>query len=149
MKNIFCVILLFSVSFILNAQANNNPDLNNSDSIRIFEKVEVEAEFPGGVQAWRKFLEKNLNPQVPADKGAPAGEYTVVVRFIVDKDGSLSDFKATTNHGYGMEAEILRVLKLSPRWKPAQDKGRNLKAYRSQPITFMVIVEKKKRRKNS
>lgn len=150
MRKIFCILLLFSFSFNVHAQTNNTvSEANKEDSIKIFEKVEVEAEFPGGVQAWRRFLERNLNAQIPADKGAPAGTYTVVVRFIVDKDGSLSDFKTTTNHGYGMEQEILRVLKLSPRWKPAQDKGRTLKAYRSQPVTFMVTETKKKRRRNS
>lgn len=84
MRKIFCIILLFSFSFSLLAQANTTPEANKEDSVKVFEKVEVEAEFPGGVQAWRGFLERNLNAQVPADKGAPAGSYTVVVRFIVD-----------------------------------------------------------------
>jgi periplasmic protein TonB len=148
MRKIFYTILLFSVSFIVHAQ-DIAAEVNKKDSLKIFEKVEVEAAFPGGLQAWRRFLETNLNPQVPADKGAPVGTYTVVVRFIVDKDGSLSDFEATTKHGYGMEAEILRVLKLSPKWTPASDKGRNVKAYRSQPVTFMISEEGKRKRRRS
>jgi protein TonB len=123
------------------------PELTKRIVSRFFEKVEVEADFPGGVQAWRKFLEKNLNAQVPSDNGAPAGSYTVVIRFIVDKDGSLSDFKSTTKYGYGMEEEMSRVLKLSPKWMPALDKGRAIKAYRMQPVTFVVVEGKKKKRK--
>src|SRR5215203_3617575 len=74
------------------------------DENKIFEKVEVEAEFPGGNAAWRRYLTNKLNAQAPADAGAPSGSYTVTVKFIVDKQGNISDVKALTNHGYGMEA---------------------------------------------
>src|SRR5690606_11459448 len=53
------------------------------DENRIFEKVEIEASFKGGESAWRKFLERNLNPNVPVDNGAPEGVYTVYVQFVV------------------------------------------------------------------
>lgn len=108
------------------------------DENKVFEKVEVEAEFPGGLSAWRRYLERNLNPQAAADAGAPPGSYTVVVRFIVDKQGNISDVKAMTSHGYGMEDEAVRVIKRGPKWTPAIQNGRNVTAYRSQPITFVV-----------
>jgi periplasmic protein TonB len=108
------------------------------DENKVFEKVEVEAEFPGGLSAWRRYLERQLNAQTPADAGAPAGSYTVVIRFIVDKQGNISDVKAMTNHGYGMEDEAVRVIKRGPKWTPAIQNGRNVTAYRSQPITFVV-----------
>ena len=149
-RKLACIISFAIISGKVDAQENTNSQIvgvYKEDSLMSFEKVEVEAQFPGGLRAWQRFLEKNLNAQVPAEKGAPAGNYTVVIRFIVDKDGSLSDFKPNTKHGYGMEEEILRVLKLSPKWTPAQDKGRTLKAYREQPVTFMVIDTKKKKRK--
>ena len=41
----------------------------------------------GGEMAWRKFLEKKLNPNVPVDNGAPAGIYKVYVQFVVNKEG--------------------------------------------------------------
>ncbi len=81
------------------------------DENKIFEKVEIEAKFPGGESAWRKYLERNLNPNAPVDNGAPEGTYTVYVQFVVSKDGSISDVKALTNHGYGMEAEAIRSLR--------------------------------------
>ena len=104
----------------------------------IFTKAEVEATFPGGEKQWIKFLEGTLNPNVPVRNKAPLGTYTVVIQFVVDKSGKLSDFKAITYHGYGMEEECIRVLKLSPNWLPAIQNGRNVKAYRKQPITFMI-----------
>lgn len=109
-----------------------------ADPSQVYSKVEIEASFPGGVKAWEDFLRTNLNAAIPVDKGAPAGRYTIFVRFIVDKDGNTSDFKALTNHGFGMEQEVLRVLKLTNKWTPAVQGGRAVKAYRTQPVTFVV-----------
>jgi protein TonB len=106
-----------------------------------FTKVEVEAQFPGGLGAWQKYVQRNVNGQVASDNGSPAGSYTVYVQFIVDKEGNISDVKALTNHGYGMEEEAIRAIKRGPKWTPAIQNGRNVKAYRKQPITFVVSEE--------
>jgi periplasmic protein TonB len=111
------------------------------DENKIFEKVEIEASFKGGESAWRKYLERNLNANVGPDNGAPTGVYTVYVQFVVSKDGSISDVKALTNHGYGMEAEAVRVIKKGPPWTPAVQNGRSVNAYRKQPVTFQVTEE--------
>ena len=58
-----------------------------------------------------EFLTRNLNPGIPIDNGAPAGTYKVIIQFVVDLDGNLSDIKALTNYGYGMEQEAIRVVK--------------------------------------
>ena len=108
---------------------------------KVFTKVEIEAEYPGGTGAWKKFLERNLNGQVATDNSAPTGTYTVVVRFIVAKDGSVSDITPETSVGYGMENEAVRAIKKAPRWTPAQQNGNVVKAYRRQPITFKVAEE--------
>lgn len=113
---------------------------------KVFERVEIEASFPGGDAIWRRYLERNLDGSTPTKNGAPEGTYTVVVQFIVDKEGNISDVKALTNHGYGMEAEVVRVIKKGPKWSPAIQDGRLVKAYRKQPVTFMVISEKKKKK---
>ena len=111
------------------------------DENKIFEKVEVEASFKGGEREWRKFLERNLDANTPVDNGAREGSYTVVVQFVVDKEGKISDVKAITNHGYGMEEEAVKVIRKGPNWVPAVQNGRNVKAYRRQPITFVVSEE--------
>lgn len=111
------------------------------DENKIFEKVEIEAAFPGGESAWRKYLERNLNANTPVDNGAPEGSYTVWVQFIVDKEGNISDVKPLTSHGYGMEDEAAKIIKKGPKWTPAQQNGRQVKAYRKQPITFVVQAE--------
>lgn len=111
------------------------------DENKVFTKVEVEAGFKGGDREWRKFLERNLDANIPIDNNAPEGTYTVIVQFIVDKEGKVSDVRALSNHGYGMEGEAMRVIKKAPDWIPAIQNGRNVKAYRKQPITFVVAGE--------
>jgi protein TonB len=111
------------------------------DENKIFEKVEIEASFKGGEGAWRKYLEKTLNANTPVDNGAPEGTYTVWVQFIVDKTGAISDVKALTSNGYGMEDEAVKVIKRGPSWVAAIQNGRPVKAYRKQPITFVVASE--------
>ncbi|MEI2737202.1 MAG: hypothetical protein V9F01_00285 [Chitinophagaceae bacterium] len=64
------------------------------DENKIFDKVEIEAKFPGGDGKWRQYLERNCNAQVATDNGAPEGTYTTVVQFVVDKEGNISDVKS-------------------------------------------------------
>jgi periplasmic protein TonB len=111
------------------------------DENKVFEKVEIEASFKGGEAAWRKYLERNLNANTPVDNGAPEGTYTVWVQFIVDKGGAISDVKALSNHGFGMEEEAVKVIRKGPAWIAAIQNGRPVKAYRKQPITFVVAAE--------
>jgi protein TonB len=111
------------------------------DDNKIFDKVEIEASFPGGDAKWRQYLERNANGQVATDNGAPEGTYTTVVQFVVDKEGNISDVRALTSHGYGMEEEAVRAIKKGPKWNPAVQNGRQVKAYRKQPITFQVSGE--------
>jgi protein TonB len=110
----------------------------DDDENKIFTKVEVEADYPGGNNAWRRYLSNNLDGSIPGNEGAPPGTYTVIVRFIVAKDGSISDVQAETDHGYGMEQESVRVIKRSGRWTPAIQNGRNVISYKRQPITWVV-----------
>ena len=110
---------------------------------KVFVKVEIEPGFPGGESAWKEFLRANLNSTIPVDKGAKPGTYTVIVQFVVDKDGNISDLKALTNHGFGMEQECIRVMRLSPKWVPAKQNGHIVKAYKKQPMTFVLVTDAK------
>jgi len=141
-----CLFLLpafakpFSISSLLIIKTRLCDTLPVKDSANdyVFEKVEIEASFPGGESAWREFLGQTLDASVPIKRKAPKGAYTVWIQFIVDKEGKLSSFKALTDQGYGMEKEVIRTLKKSPPWTPAYMNGKTVKAYRKQPITFVV-----------
>ncbi len=100
--------------------------------------LQREAKFSGN---WENFLRRNLNANVPADNGAPAGNHTIIIQFVVDIEGNVSDIKPITNLGYGMEQEAIRVLKKATKWEPAIQNGQAVKAFRRQPITFVVTEE--------
>ena len=100
------------------------------DENKIFNKVEVEAAFPGGDAAWRNYLQKNLNGSVPVDNGAGEGTFTVIVKFVVSRDGSLSDVSCESDPGFGMCQEAIRVIRKTKNWTPAIQNGRNVNAYR-------------------
>jgi hypothetical protein len=142
--NPYKIVFLFLLSF-LSASAYSQ-DTPAPDSViadgNTFLQVDSEASFPGGFDGWRKFLEKNLNPNVPVDNGAPTGLFTVLVQFVVDIDGSISEIKPLTKLGYGMEQEVVRILKKSGAWTPAMQNERPVRAYRKQPVTFMVSDER-------
>jgi len=107
----------------------------------VFQKVEIEAAFPGGAAAWRNYLQKKLDANVPIDNNAPEGTYTVIVRFIVSRNGTISDVTAETKMGYGMEQEAIKVIKNGPKWKPGIQNGNEVTSVRRQPITFIVAGE--------
>jgi hypothetical protein len=154
--NLFCLALSFYFFPTSFAAVDTIPVVKMSSLKRdtipgkdtaAFKRVEKEAYFIGGENAWRKFLTKNLDPDVPIRKDAPAGNYTVLIQFIVNKDGTL-DIEPLTNFGYGMEEEVVRVIKKSPLWIPAEQDGKKVRAYRKQPITFSVPEKRRKRSKD-
>ncbi|HRH59234.1 MAG TPA: energy transducer TonB [Chitinophagaceae bacterium] len=114
------------------------PKTDEEDYDKEFKTVQVEAKFPGGNGAWQKYLERNLNSSAPVDNGAPAGNYTVVVSFLVDKDGNISEVQALNDPGYGTADEAVRVIKKGPKWTPALQNGRNVIYRQKQSITFQV-----------
>lgn len=120
---------------------------------KVFTKTEVPAAFPGGLKAWAKFLNQNIKREIPIEKGGPPGKYTVILSFIVDKEGRLSEIKAENNPGYGTAEESVRVMKLSPNWEPAKQNGETVIYKHKQSITYFVsdeskLVNKKKRLNN-
>jgi len=108
------------------------------DYDKVFTVVQIAAEFPGGLPAWSKYLERNLNRDLPVENGAPPGKYTVVVSFIVSKTGDISDVTADNDPGYGTKAEAIRVITKGPKWKPAVQNGRNVIYRHKQSITFQI-----------
>jgi len=114
---------------------------NKKFSNRIYDKVEIEAKFPGGPPVWQKYLERNLNSNVAIMHGAPNGYYTVIVSFLVDEEGNISEVKDLFDPGYGTAQEAVRVIENGPRWIPAVQDGKNVKYRQKQSITFAVSRE--------
>lgn len=98
--------------------------------------VNVEASYPGD---WARFLTTHLRAEVPIENGAAPGSYQVLVQFVVDVNGVVSDIRILKNPGFEMAREAERVIKRSGKWKPAILNGYPVKAYRKQLITFQVL----------
>ena len=115
----------------------------DEDFEKIFIKVEKEARFPGGLAAWKRYLERNLRSSIATDAGAPVGNHKVTVQFVVDKQGNISNVqaidvpKACTECG----AEAVRVIQKGPAWEPAIQNDRKVAYQAVQIITFQVAEE--------
>jgi protein TonB len=100
-----------------------------------FTKVEIESEYPGGVAAWIRYLNKNF--RYPDDALTNEVQGTVVVQFIVDKEGVVSDVQVVSGPTIGgLRQEAMRVIRQSGKWNPAIQNGRKVKSYKQQPIIF-------------
>ena len=75
---------------------------------------------------------------MPKEQGAPPGRYTVVLNFIVDKTGNISDIIVENDPGYGVADEAIRVLKKAGGWTPGQQNGRIVASRHRQAITFQI-----------
>jgi len=137
MKTLILILFLLASLQWVNAQADTEHNKSYSDTgvLRTFTKVEVESEFPGGGPAWLEFLNKHVRYPKKAWKHEIQG--TVVLQFIVDKDGSISDASALTGDPILQEA-ALKVLSKSPKWIPATINGKPVKSYKKQPIMFKL-----------
>jgi protein TonB len=114
------------------------PKKEEEDWDKTFTKVEIESEYPGGTSAWARYLNKTL--QYPQDAIDNEVQGQVVVQFIVDKEGNVSDVQAVSGPDE-LKKEAERVIKKSGKWTPAEQNGRKVKSYKKQPITFRLETE--------
>ena len=103
---------------------------------KIYTVAQIPAEFPGGLSGWQRYLERTLNKGILKQNNAPEGKYSIIVSFVVDRNGSISDIKAENDPGYGTKEEAIRVIEKGPKWKPAVQNGRNVNYRHRQSITF-------------
>ncbi len=103
---------------------------------KIFNSVEQAPEFPGGLQAFGTFLAKNIRYPEFMRKNEIQGK--VLISFVVEKDGSLTNIKVVRAIGNGADEEALRVLKMSPKWGPALQNGKAVRANYTVPILFAL-----------
>lgn len=130
--SLFAVLLMIS-AFTLNVNAQEKKS-DNSDVV--YTVVENEAEFPGGVAAMNRFLAENIKyPTLAKQKNI---EGKVIISFIVEKNGSLSDIRTIKDIGEGCGYEGIRIVRLMPKWKPAKQKGQPVRQQFLLPISFVL-----------
>lgn len=110
---------------------------SSPDTIISFEKVDQLPKFPdGGNPAFAKYLSQNIKyPQIAKENNI---EGRVLVSFIVEKDGTLTDIKVLRDIGYSCGEEALRVLKTSPKWVPGIQDGKAVRVAYTCPIAFNI-----------
>lgn len=101
-----------------------------------FRVVECLPEFPGGMSAFVKWLTKNLKYPASAQKRKVQGK--VIVSFIVNKDGSISDCKIVRNVDKQLDHEALRVIRMMPKWKPGENNGEPCRTMFVVPVVFSL-----------
>jgi len=138
MNKIFLIPILLFSSLMAISQSTDSTKLAN-DNI-IYELVDSVAHFPGDKSDWNKFVDKNLDAGVGIENGAKKGTYKIKIRFTVTKDGSLKDFEPITKYKHGFEEEVIRMLKLSPKWIPAKKNGVNVNSKVEQEQVFVISV---------
>lgn len=126
---------------VTSSSASDKKDFNNISNLITQLEGNTPPQFPGGTAAWREFLVKNLNANIPVDSGASKGTYKTEVQFIVDAAGNISNITPKTKWGHGMEQEVVRLLKQSPKWIPAKENGKAVLAYTQVPVTFVVVED--------
>ncbi len=102
----------------------------------VFTIVEDQPEFPGGMQAFYKYVADNMD--YPSQARRMGIEGRVYVQFVVDKVGNVTEVKAVKGIGAGCDEEAERVLREAPKFKPGKQRGRAVKVRMVLPIIFKL-----------
>ncbi len=115
----------------------NPPVFEEPVSVKsIVDFPEVESEFPGGVEAMMKFISDRIQyPQVDIEMGIQG---RVFVEFVVEKDGSLTEIKVLRGVSKTLDLEAMRIIRLMPKWKPGEIRGRPVRCRSRLPILFRL-----------
>jgi|GEM_PF-1370851 len=108
----------------------------DSSANKVFAKSDVPPDFPGGLSAFGKFLEKAVHyPSLESEHNVMG---RVFATFVVEKDGSIGDLHIVRTPSVGLAEETLRVMRLSPKWKPGVQNGMPVRVQYTMPINFSL-----------
>lgn len=102
----------------------------------VFMVAEQMPEYPGGMKEMLKFLQENVKYPENAMKNNVQGR--VIVQFVVEKDGTLTEFKVARSVDPDLDAEALRVLQIMPKWKPGMQRGKIVRVKFTVPVSFKL-----------
>ncbi len=136
----FSFLLFFSLTSVF--AFSQVPPIQETDTTnaRIFETVDVEAEFPGGADSLRKFIFDNINMVSIIEFSDKEMYNKVIVRFVVNQDGDVEQVEIDKAGTYcpPCNIEALRLVKSMPKWSPGKVKGEAVSMYFRLPIIFAV-----------
>ena len=117
-------------------EEKDEPINQNEDDPEILRIVQELPQYPGGMTEFVKWLTKNLKYPTAALRSKIEGK--VMISFIVNTDGTISDIKVVKNAHRLLDAEALRVAKLMPKWEPGKDHGKVCRTKVAIPIVFEI-----------
>lgn len=119
---------------VFKTKQETKPDLKPIGNSDLYSTADVEKapQFPDGIKGFFKYIGSNFI--IPDDKNFKGGK--IFVTFTIEKDGSVTDIKVIKDCGFGTGEEAKRVLSLSPKWKPGEQKGIPVRVQYSLPITL-------------
>ena len=132
MKKIIVYFLFLCIFQTVHSQnTQSNPQVAEDNTVYNSTGIEVKPEFPGGLSKFYQFISQNYSaPNIPGLKGK------VLVSFVIEKDGSITDIKVLKDIGYGSGQEAVRVLKKCPNWTPAEQNGKKVRAAFMLPLNI-------------
>ena len=147
MKKVWMVMVLVGLLACRTATAQETiipyrPGFGPVDEGKVYDVVEQMPSFPGGPAAMMEFISRSIVYPVSALKQELQGR--VIVSFIVERDGRLSNAKVVKSVAPDLDKEALRIVKKMPRWIPGQQNGRKVKVKYTVPITFRLNKQIKK-----
>lgn len=151
MRPVFIALFLVAFPFILLAQPQHKDstagepvigEIENfeikqpEDSNMVYTVAEQPPEFPGGTDSMMKYIFRNLEYPPEAKEAGIQGR--VVIRFVVNKDGTLSDIYVVKSPHKSLETAAINVVKGMPKWKPGKQNGKTVRVQYMLPITFRL-----------
>jgi protein TonB len=110
-----------------------NQNADDPETLRMVQELPM---YPGGMVEFMKWLTKNLNYPKYALRNKIQGK--VMISFIVNTDGTISDIKVVKRAHALLDAEALRVARLMPKWEPGKDHGKVCRSMVAIPIVFEI-----------
>lgn len=142
-RSIFLVGIL-SICILNTAEAQENESTSKSEE-EIFTSADETPLFPGGEKAMFEFLAKSVRYPTAAKENGIEG--IVVISFVVEIDGSLSNLKVVRGIGTECDEESMRVIRTMPKWTPGKRKGESVRILYNLPFRFILQNGKRKKKK--
>ena len=112
------------------------PEPPKVEETKVFDVVEEMPQFPGGQAALLEYLAKNIKYPVVAEENGVQGR--VIVTFVVERDGSITDVKVVKSVDPSLDKEATRVVKSMPKWQPGKQNGSAVRVKYTVPVQFRL-----------
>lgn len=130
------LMIVFSNATMAQTNSGDSAHKIESDSERIYDIVEQMPSFPGGNQALYQYISSHIKyPAILAEAGTQG---RVIVTFVVEPDGSLTNVKVSKSVDAALDKEALRLVSSMPRWIPGKQNGKAIRVKYSVPVSFRL-----------